>query len=234
MNIEQLLLLKGDMIMNNWKCPIENLDEDIREVVRLLFNNNMKPYMSCSGSYKDHKEKQYIPESACVEMLDSEATRELMAMLIKDKRFKCSIAKERERVIYDNDLPNGLRFMIEFENICGEMQKELMAIIQSISHGKKTDIKEREKIDVVCNLIDTFDVIDDSQIMFSFNDEMMLEGKEDEDNYSIEIRDRTDFEDYFTLIDHAIEGYEQDENRTKFYGNDFLNLSSTLRKIISD
>ena len=74
--------------MNKWKCPIENLDEDIREVVRLLFNNNMKPYMSCSGSYKDHKEKQYIPESACVEMLDSEATRELMAMLIKDKRFK--------------------------------------------------------------------------------------------------------------------------------------------------
>ena len=38
--------------MDNWQCPIENLDEDIREVVRLLYENNMKPY---------------IPQSACFE-----------------------------------------------------------------------------------------------------------------------------------------------------------------------
>lgn len=68
--------------MKDWKCPVDSLDEDIREVVRILYKNNMKPYMSCSGSYKDHEGKAYIPQSACVEMLDSELTRELMLMSI--------------------------------------------------------------------------------------------------------------------------------------------------------
>ena len=80
--------------MNDWKCPIECIDEDIREVVRLIFNNNMKPYMSCSGSYKDHKDKPYLPETGCIEMLDSELTRELIAVLINDEKYKCSISKE--------------------------------------------------------------------------------------------------------------------------------------------
>ena len=29
----------------------------------------------------------------------------------------CSIAKERGRVLYDNDLPLGLRFKIDFANV---------------------------------------------------------------------------------------------------------------------
>ena len=183
-------ILKGGKIMNDWKCPIECIDEDIREVVRLIFNNNMKPYLSCSGSYKDHKDKPYFPESAFIEMLDSENTRELLAILINDKRFKISISKEGERVVYDNNLPNGLRFEIEFENICGDMQEELIAIIQTIIQGKKAEAEDRKRIDMVCSLIDTFDTIKNQQITFSFNDEMIIEEGEHNDNYSIKYQDR--------------------------------------------
>lgn len=48
--------------MDNWQCPIENLDEDIREVVRLLYENNMKPY---------------IPQSACFENIYSNTQNDL-------------------------------------------------------------------------------------------------------------------------------------------------------------
>ena len=220
--------------MDNWKCPIEDLDEDIREVVRLIFNNNMKPYMSCSGSYKDHKDKPYFPESACIEMLDSENARELLAILINDKRFKCSISKEGEQVVYDNNLPKGLRFKVEFENVCGEMQEELIIIIQTIIQCKKAEVDDRKKIDMVCSLIDTFDAIKNHQIMFSFNDEMIIEEGEHDDNYSIKIQDKKNFEDYYTTINHAIDGFEQDESGCKLYGSDFISMIAVLRKTIMD
>lgn len=220
--------------MNDWKCPIECIDEDIREVVRLIFNNNMKPYLSCSGSYKDHKDKPYFPESAFIEMLDSENTRELLAILINDKRFKISISKEGERVVYDNNLPNGLRFEIEFENICGDMQEELIAIIQTIIQGKKAEAEDRKRIDMVCSLIDTFDTIKNQQITFSFNDEMIIEEGEHNDNYSIKYQDKKNFKEYYSTISHAIDGFEQDESGCKIYGSDFLSMLSVLRKIIMD
>ena len=28
--------------MSEWKCPIDSLDSDIREVVRVLYENNMR------------------------------------------------------------------------------------------------------------------------------------------------------------------------------------------------
>ena len=228
------LFLRGNKAMNDWKCPIEDIDEDIRELVKILFVHNMKPYMSCSGSYKDHKNKSYLPECASIEILDSNVARELIAVLIKDKRFKISISKERERVIYDNHLPNGLRFKIEFENICGETQKDLMIMILSMIHGEKATDYDRQKIDMVCGLIDAFAATMDSQIVFSFNDEMIVEGKENDDNYSIKIQDKKDFGKYYTLIEHAVDGFEQDERESKFYGSDFLKVLSTLRKIILD
>ena len=220
--------------MNDWKCPIEDIDEDIRELVKILFIHNMKPYMSCSGSYKDHKNKSYLPECASIEILDSNVARELIAILIKDKRFKISIFKERERVIYDNHLPNGLRFKIEFENICGETQKDLMIMILSMIHGEKAEDYDRQKIDMVCSLIDACVATMDSQLVFSFNDEMIVEGKENDDNYSIKIQDKKNFGEYYTLINHAVDGFEQDERASKFYGSDFLKVLSTLRKIILD
>ena len=220
--------------MNEWKCPIEYIDEDIREVVRLIYNNNMKPYNSCSGSYKDHKDESHWPESASIEMLDSELTRELIAILIKDKRFKCSISKERECVLYDNKLPEGLRFKIEFENICGDMQQVLMMFMQSVIQAKKTEIGNREEIDIVCDLIDAFDVTHGNQIQFSFNDEMRLEDHENEDNYSIEIKDKRKFEGLGKSINHVINGFIQDESKCKIYGNDFLSMISVLKKIRMD
>lgn len=220
--------------MNNWICPIEDLDEDIREVVELMFNNNMKPYMSCSGSYKDHKDKPYFPESACIDMLDSESARELLAMLINDKRFEISISKEEKRLVYDNNLPNGLRFRIQFENINGELQEELIAIIQSIIQGKRAEAGDRKKIDMVCSLINIFDATPKQQIMFSFNDEMIIAGGEQADNYAIKIHSRKNLERYFETINYETSGFEQDESGCKVYGYDFLTMLSILRKTIID
>ena len=144
--------------MKNWQCPIEQLDEDIREIVRKLYENGMKPYMSCSGSYKDHSGESAIPQAACVEMLDSELTRELMACLINDERFKCSISKENACAFYDNNLPLGFRFKIEFENICGDVSKDLESVLDGIVKGIKSNLADRKKIDAVCEFIDTLDV----------------------------------------------------------------------------
>ncbi|MBQ3408678.1 MAG: hypothetical protein IJH12_05715 [Clostridia bacterium] len=220
--------------MNDWKCPIEYIDEDIREVVRLIYNNNMKPYNSCSGSYKDHKDESLWPESASIEMLDSKLTRELLAILIKDKRFKCSISKERECVLYDNKLPEGLRFKIEFENICGDMQQVLMRLMQSVIQGKKAEIGNRKEIDIVCDFIADFDVIHGNEIKFSFNDEMTLKDHENEDNYSIEIKDKRKFESLGKSINHVIDGFIQDESKCKIYGSNFLSMISVLKKIRMD
>lgn len=217
--------------MRNWQCPIEHLDEDIREVVRLLYENDMKPYMSCSGSYKDHNGKPCVPKEADVEILDSELTREFMAILINDKRFKCSISKENACKFYDNQLPLGFRFKIEFENVCGDVSKDLQSVLQEVIQGKKSNLEDRKKIDAVCELIDTFDVNRGNRIEFSFNDEMVNPTKLEEDNYSITIRDEKDFESFKSSFRNTLNGFIQDEHKSKFWCNDYITMLAFLKKL---
>lgn len=217
--------------MENWKCPIKYIDEDIRECVRILYENDMKPYMSCSGSYKDHKGKSVIVQSACVEMLDSELTRELMSMLISDKRFKCSISKENARVFYDNHLPLGFRFKVEFENICGDVSKDLQSTIESLVKGRKSNLEDRKKIDTVCELIDIFEVSRGNCITFSFNDEMVDPVKKEGDNYSITIRDKKDFGDLKNQLGKSLDGFFQNQYESRFLGSDFITMLAFLKKV---
>ena len=198
--------------MENWKCPIEHLDEDIRDVVRVLYENGMKPYMSCSGSYKDHQGKSAISVVGCVEMLDSELTREFIASLINDKRFKCSILKENSREFYDNQLPEGFRFKIEFENVCGDVSKDLQSVIQGIIQGIEPKLEDRKKIDAVCELIDIFDVSRGDIITFSFNDELIKPESLEEDNYSITISDKN-------------------QHESRFWESDYITMLAVLKKL---
>lgn len=217
--------------MEKWQCPIEYIDEDIREVVRILYQNNMKPYMSCSGSYKDHKESRNIVESACVEILDSELTRELMARLINDKRFKCSISKENANVFYDNHLPLGFRFKVEFENIGGDVSKDLQNILEEVVKGGQSNLEDRKKIDAVCELIDTFDVSKGNSITFSFNDEMVNPIKIEDDNYSITIRDQKDFGDLKSDFGQSLDGFFQNQHESRFWCNDYITMLAFLKKL---
>ena len=217
--------------MENWRCPIEYIDEDVREVVRILYENGMKPYMSCSGSYKDHKGKSCIVQSGCVEMLDSELTRELMAMLINDRRFKCSISKENARDFYDNHLPQGFRFKIEFENICGDVSKDLQSILEGLVKGMRANIEDRKKIDAVCELINTFDVSKGNIISFGFNDEMVNPAKTEGDNYSITIADQKDFGDFNRDFGKSLDGFFQNQYESKFLGSDFITMLAFLKKV---
>lgn len=220
--------------MSEWKCPINTLDSDIREVVRILYKNNMKPYMSCSGSYRDHRNKGFIPECAGIEILDSELTRELIAVLISDKRFKCSIAKESGRVLYDNELPLGLRFKIDFANVDSSMQDELLGIVQAVIQGRRAERGERKKVDAVCDTIDTFVTPDARTIIFSFNDQNVVSGEEIDDNYSLTIRDRRRFDGYAREIKQAVDDFKQDDYGATFYGKDFYSMVAALRKLIQD
>ena len=131
-------------------------------------------------------------------------------------------------------MPNGLRFRIQFENINGELQEELIAIIQSIIQGKRAEAGDRKKIDMVCSLINIFDATPKQQIMFSFNDEMIIAGGEQADNYAIKIHSRKNLERYFETINYETSGFEQDESGCKVYGYDFLTMLSILRKTIID
>ena len=220
--------------MSEWKCPIDSLDSDIREVVRVSYENNMRPYMSCSGSYRDHRNKGFIPECAEIEILDSELTRELIAVLISDKRFKCSIAKERGRVLYDNYLPLGLRFKIDFANVDSSMQDELLGIIQSVIQGRRAERGDRKRVDAVCDTINTFETPDDRTIIFGFNDQNIVDGEETDDNYSLTIRDRRRFDGYARNIEQAVDDYKQDDYGATFYGKDFYSMVAALKKFIQD
>ena len=220
--------------MSEWKCPIDSLDSDIREVVRVSYENNMRPYMSCSGSYRDHRNKGFIPECAGIEILDSELTRELIAVLISDKRFKCSIAKERGRVLYDNYLPLGLRFKIDFANVDSSMQDELLGIIQSVIQGTRAERGDRKRVDAVCDTINTFETPDDRTIIFGFNDQNIVDGEETDDNYSLTIRDRRRFDGYARNIEQAVDDYKQDDYGATFYGKDFYSMVAALKKFIQD
>lgn len=217
--------------MEGWKCPIEYIDEDIRDVVRIIYENGMKPYMSCSGSYKDHEKKTAIPQVACVEMLDSEFTREFMASLINDKRFKCSISKENAREFYENYLPLGFRFKIEFENICGDISKYVENVLKEIVKGRKSNLEDRKKIDAVCELIDTFDVSKENNIGFSFNDEMIDPTRVEEENYSVIIRDNKDFEYLKNNFGKFLDGFIQNQYESRFFGNDYITMLAFLKKV---
>ena len=220
--------------MSEWKCPIDSLDSDIREVVRVSYENNMRPYMSCSGSYRDHRNKGFFPECAGIEILDSELTRELIAVLISDKRFKCSIAKERGRVLYDNYLPLGLRFKIDFANVDSSMQDELLGIIQSVIQGRRAERGDRKRVDAVCDTINTFETPDDRTIIFGFNDQNIVDGEETDDNYSLTIRDRRRFDVYAREIEQAVDDFKQDDYGATFYGKDFYSMVAALKKFIQD
>ena len=203
----------------------------------------MKPYMSCSGSYKDHNNKGVWPQCGCIEMLDSELARELMAKLIRDKRFKCTIIKEGERIFYDNTLPLGLRLVISFENICGNIQTELLGILQAVVKGEKAEPDDKDMVDRVCEFINSFPVptnddkstnfkINGNRIEFSFNDEMVKEGEEDKDNYSIEIFDTRDFESYIKTIKPPVEDFIQNKKGCKIFASDFISAYRTLKHIV--
>ena len=217
--------------MAKWQCPIEDIDEDIRDVVRILYENDMKPYMSCSGSYKDHRGQSVIVQSACVEMLDSELTRELIARLINDKRFKCSISKENSRGFYGNHLPLGFRFKVEFENICGDVSKDLQSVLEDLIKGKRSNQKDRNKIDAVCKVTDGFHVSRDASITFGFNDEMIEPDKTDEDNYSITIREQKDVAGFKNDLGKSIEGFIQTQYESRFLGSDFITMLAILKRL---
>lgn len=217
--------------MENWQCPIDYIDEDVREIVRILYQNGMRPYMSCSGSYKDHKNKSTIVQSGCVEMLDSELTREFISQLINDKRFKCSISKESEREFYDNTLPLGFRFKVEFENICGDASIALQDVLESVVAGREAKKEDRKKVDAVCELIDTFEIDGEDGVAFSFNDEMVLPGKENEDNYSIAIKGKKKLKGIREELSQTTDGFVQTQHQSKLIGKDFITMLAILKKL---
>ena len=143
--------------MNDWICPLDEIDSDIRETVRIAFENGMRPYMSCSGSLKDHDEKGAIPIAGTIELLDSEYIREIMAILIADPNYSCSIRKQGATLFYDNVIPEGLNFELEFPNVCGDEGEKLSQLFTEVVNGRRSLPEQRETIDVICDLINQFD-----------------------------------------------------------------------------
>ncbi len=218
-----------------WKCPIDEIDADIREVVKTLLEHGFRPFQSCSGSYKDHRERSAIPSTGLIEILDSEFTRNLIANLSRDKRFCCGIVFEGTRQFYGNKLPEGFRFSISFENIEGNMQDELLSIIQKTIDKSQIPNESRNQVDRVCSVLRKFNVKYNNTIGFVFNDPMLIEGKENEENYSIVIYDRKDSSKFKEYVGELITGIEENSRYGRveciFYGNNFESMWRALQNI---
>ena len=229
----------------NWICPIDSLDPDIRELVEYAYYNGLYPYMSCSGSYEDHKDESVFPTCGSIEFLDSEEIREIMAKLLKDKRFACTIIKAPATTCYDNELPEGLRFRIEFENIDGNIQEELLPIFQNTisrlrnnpSYGQKKSYN-RKRVDSICNRLDEFNVNDGhSQLSFSFNPSKCASEYQDAENYAVEINGRRKTEALLDNISSSLAknnidiDVDQKDNTSTIYGRDFNAMVAILKHV---
>ena len=218
--------------MEEWKCPLNELDNDIRELVEIALNNGMRPYMSCSGSYRDHKGKSAIPICGCVELLDSEFIREVIAILLNNKNFSCKIKKAPRTNFYGNELPEGLRFEIDFENAKGNVGQELKQLFNDVILGRRSLPYDREKVESICELLSTFDVKDGSQIAFYFNAPRIDVTNPEKDNYAIEINGRKNTQSLIDEINNNVDGIEQDEKLCTIYGSDIITIGAVLKKAI--
>lgn len=218
--------------MNEWKCPLDNIDSDIRELVKIALNSDMHPYMSCSGSYKDHKNSPAIPVYGFIEVLDSEHIREIIAILINNKNFTCKIKKAPEASFYGNKLPEGLRFEIDFENARGKVGQELRQLFNDVVLGRRSMPSDKKKVDSICKLLSEFSVKDGSQIGFSFNSPRIDTRTPSKDNYAIEISGRKDMQSLIDEINNNTDGIEQDENLCTIYGSEIATIGAVLKKVI--
>lgn len=218
--------------MKEWKCSLNELDNDIRELVEIALNNGMQPYMSCSGSYRDHKDKSSIPVCGCIELLDSEYIREVIAILLNNKNFSCKIKKAPKTDFYGNELPEGLRFEIDFENAKGNVGQELKQLFNDVILGRRSLPYDREKVNSICELLSTFDVKDGSQIAFYFNAPKIDVTNPEKDNYAIEINGRKNTQSLINEINNNVDGIEQDEKLCTIYGSDIITMGAVLKKTI--
>ena len=217
--------------MNDWICPLDEIDSDIRDTVRIAFENGMRPYMSCSGSMKDHDSKGAIPIAGTIELLDSEYIREIMAILIADPNYACSIRKQGATLFYDNVLPEGLNFQIEFANVCGDAQEPLSQLFTEVVNGRKAWPKQRKNVDVICDLVNQFDVRNGSTIGFTFNDPNIASNIE---NYSISITGVRDLKDIIQQIEGSVDDIEQGDRNCVIYGSEIITMGAVLRKVVED
>ena len=220
--------------MSEWICPLDDIDSDIRDTARIAFENGMRPYMSCSGSLKDHDGKGAIPIAGTIELLDSEYIREIMAILIADPNYACSIRKQGATLFYDNVLPEGLNFQIEFPNVCGDEDERLSQLFTEVINGRKALPEQRKTVDVICDLVNQFDVRNGSAIGFTFNDSNVVLGKEHGENYSIKVEGSKDLDEIVELIEKSVDDIEQNDRSCTLYGGDLTRMAAVLKKVIED
>ena len=220
--------------MNDWICPLDEIDSDIRDTVRIAFENGMRPYMSCSGSLRDHDEKGAIPIAGTIELLDSEYIREIMAILIADSSYACSIRKQGQTLFYGNVLPEGLNFELEFPNVCGDTGERLFQLFAEVVNGRRSLPEQRKTVDVICDLVSQFDVRSGATIGFTFNDSNVILGKENVENYSIKVKGPKDLEELVDEIGANVDDVEQKDRTCTLYGSNLVNMATVLKKVVDD
>lgn len=196
----------------------------------------MYPYQSCSGSVKDHYGRGYF-SMACIEMLDSEHSRNLFSLIQNDKRFEGIIRKEKSRIFYGNDLPEGLRFIINFANPQGDKQKVLEDLVKEVVIQKQKNEENRKRVESICDIIKEFDVSDGSHIEFGFNNPNIIEGSQAE-NYAISVTNGNEIRDLGELKDRLkcrTDDFMLDNERScTLYANDYITMLAMLKKTVID
>lgn len=157
-----------------------------------------------------------------------------MTILIADPNYACSIRKQGATLFYDNVLPEGLNFQIEFPNVCGDADEILSQLFTEVVNGRRALPEQRKNIDVICDLVNQFDVRNGSTIGFTFNDPNVVLGKERGENYSIKVEGSKDLDEIVELIEKSVDDIEQKDRSCTVYGDDLTVMATVLKKVIED
>jgi hypothetical protein len=224
--------------MDNWNCPVDELDPGIKEIVQTFYDNGMRPFMSCSGTKLDHDVRRgYIPISASIEFVDSDLSRRLFSRLIDDDRFECSITMSQKDVVYDNHIPDGLKFKIEFANPYGRQAKDLLQITRDTISNSQENSENRGRINLVCTELLKLNTEDGSRMMFEFNNPNLLPNQT-EPNYALEVINGWPHKNLALLQSRTKcpdEEFEvNNDNQITIYSSDFLVATARLKKVMID
>lgn len=187
---------------------VSDIDIGILPLVELLNDNDFRPFASCDGLVEHHKDKWGNPNpdeivNAYVSMLDSESTRNLFAVLMDNDSFNLNISNpEVPYMLYGNEI-SGLKFSVYFDSYIGDNLKLLLEIVNEIILGKMiVDEKNRKKIDLICNLLESKYV--DDNLSISFDIHSIYRGIDKEhvgENYLITASENELKKDLFELLD---------------------------------
>lgn len=188
------------------KFRAEDIDVGILPLVELMNNNGFEPFASCDGMIEHHFDKwgnqnPYDVWNAYIAFLDSENSRNLLAVLIDNDRFNITISNPATYELYGNII-SGVRFAIHFDNYRGDGVKMLMTIVKKVVSGEiKPTLNNKMIINFIAGLLSSSEMMNENlDISFAVHPiYRQTNGNQVKENYSFRISEKEPKKNMFEM-----------------------------------